>query len=132
MAKSMVLGCTVEQDGDNLVITLSGALAASTFKQLSADGGGHAPILSALLSRRFLGSPSVRLSGHRPAVPEQPDLKEIFGQGFDRDLNTFNAQLDEYRKLLAPEGGAGRGRAKKTKRPGTRSAKSRTSKAPKG
>lgn len=117
MAGSTLFGYTVEDDDGKLVITVTGALAASLLQRYGTDAAGQNPrLLSSLLPFAELGSRGVLLQPRRPLRPsrpvqaapppdaEPPDIKEIFGQGFDRSHSEFEAQLAAYRELLG--GGA--------------------------
>lgn len=117
MAGSTLFGYTVEDDDGKLIITVTGALAASLLQRFSADAVGQNPrLMSSLLPFAELGSRGVLLQprrpfrASRPAEPappvdsSPPDIKEIFGQGFDRSHSEFEAQLAAYRELLG--GGA--------------------------
>jgi hypothetical protein len=117
MAGSTLFGYTVEEDDGKLVITLTGSIAEVLLKKYTAEGVGQDPhLLSSLLPFGHLGSRPVflgpqpparsRFYGQRPPVREaeqqedQLDIKEIFGQGFDRSHSEFETQLAEYRDLL--------------------------------
>ena len=107
MAGSTLFGYTVEEDEGKLVITLTGMVAETLLNKYTAEGVGQDPrILSALLPFGQLGSRPVVLRPHmardatKAKSPEQLDLKDIFGQGFDRSHSEFEAQLSEYRDLL--------------------------------
>jgi hypothetical protein len=103
MAQSLLIGYSVEQDGDKLVITLSGAMASQFLEQFASRGhGGRSRTLPILFPFDRLGSAGVRLQGGNGAADADapPDLKEIFGQGFDRDLEAFDDSLAQYRALL--------------------------------
>lgn len=107
MARSTVFGYTVETEDGKLVITLTGSLAESLAEKYSTESIGQNPrLLASLLPFGDLGSRSVLLRPSGPSREKQAsnhiDLKEIFGQGFDRSQNEFEAQLEEYRGLLDP------------------------------
>jgi hypothetical protein len=90
-------------------------------------------LLPAPLPWRALGSRSVEINAGRERQPngadDKPDLKDIFGQGFDRSYSEFDAQLATYRSLLDQEeprpadppspNGARRGARRKARRQGT-------------
>jgi len=106
MAGSTLFGYTVEEDDGKLVITLTGSIAELLLRKYTAEGIDQDPrLLSSLLPFGHLGSRPVLFGSQTPRKMERqdhpPDIKEIFGQGFDRSNGEFEAQLAEYRNLLA-------------------------------
>jgi hypothetical protein len=107
MARSTIFGYTVETDEGKLVITLTGSMAQTLVERYSSDGLTQNPrLLQSLLPFGHLGSQSVYVRPHAPSrerpSADQLDLKEIFGQGFDRSRAEFESQLEEYKSLLTP------------------------------
>ena len=105
MARSTIFGYTVETEDGKLVITLTGSMAESLVEKYSSESIGQNPrLLASLLPFGELGSRSVLLRPNPPLREKQTshrlDLKEIFGQGFDRSQTEFETQLEEYRTLL--------------------------------
>jgi hypothetical protein len=107
MARSTLFGYTVEDDEGKIVITLTGSIAETLLQKYTADGLGQDPrLLSSLVPFGLLSSRPVFLGPRHqarkaePAVPETLDIKEIFGQGFDRSHTEFETQLAQYRDLL--------------------------------
>ena len=104
--------------------------SASPATRATGTGPGSCP---PPLPWRALGSRSVEISIGRERQPngadDKPDLKDIFGQGFDRSYSEFDAQLATYRSLLGQEeprpadppspNGARRGARRKARRQGT-------------
>jgi hypothetical protein len=134
MAGSTLFGYTVEEDEGKIVITLTGAIAQSLLQRYSAEGVGQNPrLLSSLLPFGNLGSRTVFLRPrHAPErtlsqPAEPPDIKDIFGQGFDRSHSEFEAQLTEYRDLLG-SGNAAAARAAAPQRASPRSVAPRAAK----
>jgi hypothetical protein len=105
MARSTIFGYTIETEDGKLVITLTGSMAESLVGKYTAEGIEQNPrLLASLLPFAELGSRSVLLRPNTPLqekrTSHRPDLKEIFGQGFDRSQTEFETQLEEYRSLL--------------------------------
>jgi hypothetical protein len=106
MALSTLFGYTVEEDEGKIVITLTGSVAETLLKKYTADGVGDNPrLLSSLVPFGLLSSRPVVLGPRAPARKAEPaaetlDIKEIFGQGFDRSHTEFESQLAQYRDLL--------------------------------
>lgn len=135
MAQSLLIGYSVEQDGDKLVITLSGSMASQFLEQFASRGrGGRSAALPILFPFDRLGSAGIRLRGGNGADADAdapPDLKEIFGQGFDRDLEAFDESLAQYRALLG-EVEADEAADEKAAAPPARAPRSRSRKTRKG
>jgi hypothetical protein len=137
MTRSTLFGYTVEkeEDDDSVVITVSGPMARTFLQRLAGDPRNRhgTGLLPAPLPWRALGSRSVEINAGRERQPngadDKPDLKDIFGQGFDRSYSEFDAQLATYRSLLDQEeprpadppspNGARRGARRKARRQGT-------------
>jgi hypothetical protein len=107
MTRSLLFGYTVEQDDGIVVVTLTGSMAAQFLERLAGPGRGRGAGGGLLpFPLAGLGSASIRLGGPANGAngaacqPERPDLKAIFGQGFDRDYQSFEADLADYRALL--------------------------------
>jgi hypothetical protein len=110
MTRSTLFGYTVEVDDDeSVVITVSGPMARTFLQRLGSDPRNRhgTGLLPAPLPWRALASRPVEIKGGRERQlnggAEKPDLKEIFGQGFDRTFSEFDAQLAAYRTLLDEE-----------------------------
>ena len=103
--------------------------SASPATRATGTGPGSCP-------PRCPGAPSsrsVEINAGRERQPngadDKPDLKDIFGQGFDRSYSEFDAQLATYRSLLGQEeprpadhpspNGSRRGTRRKARRQGT-------------
>jgi hypothetical protein len=106
MARSTLFGYTVEEDEGKIVITLTGSVAETLLKKYTADGVGDNPrLLSSLVPFGLLSSRPVILGPRSPLRKAEPaaetlDIKEIFGQGFDRSHTEFESQLAQYRDML--------------------------------
>ncbi|HET6274779.1 MAG TPA: hypothetical protein VFE16_02410 [Candidatus Cybelea sp.] len=110
MAHAVLFGYTIEENDGDIVITVSGPLARQILHGINAglDGARTLASLPIVVPFGNLASQSVRLSsGNRLPMQTAPDeklsLKEIFGQGFDRGLSDFEADLQHYRHLLMVE-----------------------------
>ena len=137
MTRSTLFGYTVEkeEDDDSVVITVSGPMARTFLQRLAGDPRNRhgTGLLPAPLPWRALGSRPVEINTGRERQPngadDKPDLKDIFGQGFDRSYSEFDAQLATYRSLLGQEeprpadhpspNGSRRGARRKARRQGT-------------
>jgi hypothetical protein len=112
MARSTIFGYTAEEEDGKLIITLTGSVAETLLDKYSVEAIGQNPnLVSSLLPFASLSSRPVLLRSNLPSRKAEGlgklDIKEIFGQGFDRNKSEFDAQLDEYRNLLsamAPKG----------------------------
>jgi hypothetical protein len=106
MGRSTLFGYTVEEDEGKIVITLTGSVAETLLKKYTADGVGDNPrLLSSLVPFGLLSSRPVMLGARTPVRKAEPaaetlDIKDIFGQGFDRSHTEFESQLAQYRDLL--------------------------------
>lgn len=106
MARSMIFGYSAEEEDGKLVITLTGSIAESLLHKYSAETIENNPnLISSLLPFARLGSPPVllrrTLSSRKTEASAKLSLKEIFGQGFDRNKSEFESQLDAYRNILS-------------------------------
>ncbi|NNC73012.1 MAG: hypothetical protein HKN78_09075 [Sphingomonadaceae bacterium] len=102
------MGYSIEREDDNIVITLSGSMAAAFSEQLvsqASRSGDHRAKLPLLPSN--LSSASIRLADEIRKDDDdaedcsKPDLEAIFGQGFDCDYDEFDDRLLEYRNRFA-------------------------------
>lgn len=122
MPRTILFGYSVEMDEGTITISLSGSMAGAVLEDMAGRwgrgrrrGGGRLP----LLPSGWLGSGSVSLGSllAQSAEPEEdgpedanadagaeadaPDLKEVFGQGFDSSYQEFEAKLLAYRELVS-------------------------------
>lgn len=110
MSGSLLFGYSVEESDDKFVITLAGKLAVPIMQDIAANvgtgrrGRGQVP---GLFPYSLLASHAVGLTGQACAEreKEETELADIFGQGFDRDLDEYERHLERYRALL-PSGSA--------------------------
>lgn len=113
MSRSVLFGYTVERDDGKIVITLSGSMAGTVLDRMAHRGGGRGRgnPAAALFPFGALGSASVSLAPlFEPQAEIEPepeeaesfedDLKDVFGQGFDRNYQDFETRLVAYRELL--------------------------------
>ncbi|MEQ8451797.1 MAG: hypothetical protein RIB97_19185 [Nitratireductor sp.] len=111
MGDGLLFGYTVEETDGTFVITLSGKLAVPILQDIGANMGrrnGRDTDVPALFPFSALASNAVHLTAQdaEGAAAGEPNLEEIFGQGFDRDFAEFDQQLDQYRQLLQHYGEA--------------------------
>lgn len=129
MATSTLFGYTVEDNDGKLVITVEGVLAEEVLRYLreGAKSGRGAMLISRLLPVRSLGRllyAPVNLTTNQVLKGEegegnQMSIEQIFNQGVDQNLDTFEQQLALMRAALEEkEGGTNAERE-----PGTSKAK---------
>lgn len=105
MAQSILFGYTVEEVDGQLVITVAGTMAAAILQDIAANvgsGRGGSATVPMMFPFSALASQAVHLMSPRelPSGEGKIDIKEIFGQGFDKNRSEFDAQLAQYRDLL--------------------------------
>jgi len=102
MSRSVLFGYTIEEEDGRIVITLSGSQANAVFRNLTSASGRRRSGVGGLLSPLAgLTSASVSLTPAPTQENLNPDIKEIFAQGFDRSHSEFEEQLFAYRALLS-------------------------------
>jgi hypothetical protein len=106
MNDGLLFGYSVEENDGKFVITLAGKLALPIMQDIAAqvtNEPGSAGSVTRLFPYSLLASQAVRLM-QQPAGNgvdrEETSLEDIFGQGFDRDLDDFERQLDRYQNML--------------------------------
>lgn len=105
MSGSLLFGYSVEENDDKFVITLAGKLAVPIMQDIAANvgagrrGRGQLP---GLFPYSLLASHAVGLAGQENGEREkgETELADIFGQGFDKDLDEYERHLERYRSLL--------------------------------
>lgn len=108
MSDSLLFGYSVEANDDKFVITLAGKLAVPIMQDIAANIGpdaARATGLPGMFPYSLLASHAVRMTaqqGDETEQHEEASLADIFGQGFDKDLDEFDRQLERYRTLLSP------------------------------
>lgn len=107
MSDSLLFGYSVEENGGKFVITLAGTLAVPIMQDIAANIGHRAngaEGLPMMFPYSLLASHAVRMTGQAGAEAEDQEnatLADIFGQGFDKNLDEFDRQLGRYRDLLS-------------------------------
>jgi len=114
MSDSLLFGYSVEENGGKFVITLAGTLAVPIMQDIAANigpGGTGAAGLPMMFPYSLLASHAVRMTAQAGGDAEAQDatLADIFGQGFDKDLDEFDRQLGRYRDLLSATVAVGAG-----------------------
>lgn len=105
MSGSLLFGYSVEENDEKFVITLAGKLAVPIMQDIAANvgagrrGGGQLP---GLFPYSLLASHAVGLARQANVEGEkgEAELADIFGQGFDKDLDEYERHLERYRSLL--------------------------------
>ncbi|MGR9418977.1 hypothetical protein [Rhizobium leguminosarum] len=115
MSDSLLFGYSVEENDGKFVITLAGKLAVLIMQDIGAniepEASGTA-CLPMMFPYSLLASHAVRMSSQAAVEGGQKSestLSDIFAQGFDKDLEEFDRQLERYQALLSPAGSNGRG-----------------------
>ncbi len=115
MSDSLLFGYSVEENGGKFVITLAGTLAVPIMQDIAANigpSGAGTTGLPMMFPYTLLASHAVRMTaqaGGETEEQEDASLADIFGQGFDKDLNEFDRQLGRYRALLSATVEVGQG-----------------------
>lgn len=108
MSRSILFGCSVTREDGRLLVAIEGERA----EEVIAYFARRTRFAGSRFSPEHLGSPSIGLTslfaGNEVAAPaadtcEEPDLAQVFGQGFDRPYAEYEARLKAYRDILAAE-----------------------------